>query len=230
MPSLRPAVVQSEFQDVLQGLQSLTQQHEKTYRLQVGALILQRFFGGSAALFGSHDPTKIATFKSFLEIHADDIAELDLSEQTLRRCVRVKICHDSLPAAARDQLTWSALLAVSGLAEVNLRARIAMAAVREHWPLAKVRAAVAQAADARLWDADAQTPGLQLPAPKPAPLPQPGRLVRRSEKWSSAIGQWQREFERIDAKQLSPTQVARLRSAVATLRGQLDAVEQKLAG
>lgn len=229
MPTLRSAVVQSEYQDVVQGLQALTLQHERTYRLQVGALILQRFFGGSAALFSSNDPTKTATFKNFLEIHAADIAELDLSEQTMRRCVRVKICHDSLPASAREQLTWSALLAVSGLGEVNLRARIAMAAVRENWPLGKVRAAVAQAGDDRVWDADAETPGLQLPAPKPPALPQPGRLVSRTEKWTAEVDQWQQEFDRIDPRKLSPAQVARVRSAVATLRSQLDAMERKLA-
>jgi hypothetical protein len=104
---------------VLQGLGALTHQHEKTYRLEVGDLILQRFFGGSAAQFSSPDLGKTSTFATFLQVHAGEVAELDLSESTLLRCVRVKICHDSLPAAAREQLGWSAMLAISSIGEVN---------------------------------------------------------------------------------------------------------------
>lgn len=228
MTSTQAQVIQSEYQDVLQGLQALTNQHEKTYRLKVGELILQRFFGGSAAQFSNSDPTKAAKFADFLKVHATDVAELDLPEHTLRRCVRVKICHDSLPPAARDQLKWSALLAISAIGEVNLRARVAMAAVSENWPLGKVREVVAQAGDGRVWDADPETPGLQLPEPKAEPLPQPGRLVTRTEKWTEEVGQWHQEFDRIDASKLSKAQVERVRTAVATLRGQLDELEKKL--
>lgn len=221
-------IVQSEYQDVLQGLQALTNQHEKTYRLQVGELILKRFFGGSAAQFSSKDPTKLSSFDEFLTVHASDVAELDLSASTLRRCVRVKICHDSLPPASRDRLNWSAMLAISALGDVNLRARLAMAAVSEGWPLGKVREVVAQAQDGRVWDTDPESPGLQLPAPKPESLPQPGRLVARTEKWSEEVVAWQEEFARIDASKLSRAHVERVRLAVATLRGQLDALEGKL--
>ncbi len=228
MTPTQTLIIQSEYQDVLQGLQALTHQHEKTYRLKVGELILHRFFGDSAAQFSSNDPTKAAKFKDFLAVHAGDIAELDLPEQTLRRCVRVKICHDSLPPAARDQLKWSALLAISSIGEVNLRARIAMAAVGENWPLGKVREVVAQAHGGRVWDTDPESPGLQLPAPKPDAAPQPGRLVTRTEKWTEEVDQWHREFDRIDAHKLSKAQVERVRTAVATLRGQLDALERKL--
>ena len=128
MTPTQTVIVQSEYQEVVQGLQALTHQHEKTYRLQVGELILKRFFGGSAAQFSSKDPTKSASFDEFLNLHASDVAELDLSANTLRRCVRVKICHDSLPPASRERLNWSAMLAISALGDVNLRARLAMAA------------------------------------------------------------------------------------------------------
>jgi len=230
MSSTQTQIIQSEYQDVLQSLQALTNQHEKTYRLKVGELILQRFFGGSAAEFSSSDPTKTSKFADFLQVHASDVAELDLPEHTLRRCVRVKICHDTLPPAAREQLKWSALLAISTIGEVNLRARVAMAAVADNWPLGKVREVVAQAHDNRVWDADPEAPGLQLPPPKPEPLPQPGRLVTRTEKWTEEVGNWHQEFDRIDASKLSKDQVERVRTAVATLRGQLDAVERKLVG
>lgn len=228
MAPKQTVIVQSEYQDVVQGLQALTHQHEKTYRLQVGELILKRFFGGSAGQFSSTDPTKATKFDDFLDLHASDVAELDLSATTLRRCVRVKICHDSLPPLGRDQLKWSAMLAISALGDVNLRARLAVAAVNEGWPVGKVREVVAQAQAGRVWDTDPEAPGLQLPAPKPESLPQPGRLVARTEKWSEEVIAWQQEFARIDASKLSHAQVERVRLAVATLREQLDALEGKL--
>lgn len=91
MPNPQPMIIQSEYQDLLQALQTLTERHEKTYRLEVGALILRRCFAGSATLFSSKDPSKNASFASFLQTHAEDLAELDHSEQTLRlnlRCIR----------------------------------------------------------------------------------------------------------------------------------------------
>lgn len=228
MAPKQTVIVQSEYQDVVLGLQALTHQHEKTYRLQVGELILKRFFGGSAGQFSSTDPTKATKFDDFLNLHASDVAELDLSATTLRRCVRVKICHDTLPQASRDQLKWSAMLAISALGDVNLRARLAMAAVTEGWPVGKVREVVAQAQVGRVWDTDPEAPGLQLPAPKPESLPQPGRLVARTEKWSEEVIAWQQEFARIDASKLSHAQVERVRLAVTTLREQLDVLEGKL--
>ena len=103
-----------------------------------------------------------------------------------------------------------------------------MATVSERWPVAKVREAVALVRQNRLWDAEPDQPGLQLPAPKPAPPVQPGRLVTRSEKWVQEVAAWQEEFAQIDAHKLEKAQLARLRAAVAALRGQLDALEAGL--
>jgi hypothetical protein len=231
----RPAVrevqallVQSEFQDALQILQSLTSGHERTYRLAVGQYILQRFFAGQAPLYQSHDKNKQTKFASFLAIHAADLAELDLSEQTLRRCVRVNLCYDTLPPAMRDKLSWSALLAISSVPEPNQRARLAAAAVRESWPVSKVKEAVALAGQNRLWDAEPEKEGLQLPAPKPEPLPQPGRLVTQTEKWTSEVQAWRQEFARIDPSKLNHGQIQRMREAIAALRGQIAELEKSL--
>ena len=228
MSTPQVSITQSEYQDVVQTLQALTAQHERTYRLKVGELILTRFYGGDAGRFSSKATTKDNKFADFLTTHATEVAALDLSEHTLRRCVRVKICYDTLPAGLRDRLAWSATLAISAIPEVNLRARVAMAAVSENWPLGKVREVVAQALDNRVWDTDPSEPGLQLPAPKADPAPQPGRLVTRTEKWSDEIDAWQQEFAQIDADKLSKQQVERLRAAVQKVRGQLEQLEKAL--
>lgn len=222
------AIIQSEYQDIVQALQALTERHEKTYRLEVGALILRRCFAGSAALFSSKDPTKQASFAAFLQTHAGELAELDHSEQTLRRCVRVYLCHQGLPPAVRDRLQWSATLALSAVADPNLRARIAQAAVSEQWPVRRMREVVEQAQQNRVWDSDPGAPGLQLPEPRGPTPPQPGRLVHRTEKWTEEVSAWREEFALIDATKLSPAHRERIAAALATLRGQLDEVEKKL--
>ncbi len=190
--------------------------------------VLQRFFGGRPADYSDRDHRKAAKFADFLQTHAADLAELNLSETSLRRCVRAHVCHSLLPVAVRDELSWSGLLQISTYDEVNGRAQLAMATVAQKWPVAKVKEAVAQAHQRRLWDADPNTDGLQLPPPKPEPAVQPGRLVSRTEKWTEDVGAWHQEFAQIDPSKLSKAQVDRIRTAVATLRGQLDQLEKAL--
>jgi len=223
-------VIQSEYQDVVQSLRALTNQHDKAFRMGIGKLLLDRFFGGRPAEFSSSAPNKPTTFNDFLQIHAEELAGLDLSEHQLRRCVRLHICHALLPPGVRDQLSWSALLQISVLPESNQRARLAAATVQQGWTTAEVRHAVDMARAQRDWDADPETPGLQLPKPAPAPLPQPGRLVNQTEKWPAQIAAWQGEFAKIDATKLSAGQRERLTAAVAAARRQLQELEARLAG
>ncbi len=230
MHPLQPAIAateihQSEYQDVVASLQTLCDRHERPQRLAIGQLILQRFFDGKPASYSSHDPTKPSKFKDFFATHAEDLARLDHSDQTLRRCVRVRICYDLLPPGVRDQLAWSALLAISGLGESNQRAQLAAAALAQDWSVAQVRAAVEQARSHRLWDADPSEPGLQLPDPKPAPPPQPGRLVTRSEKWHDELSEWQAEFARIDPSKLSGPQRQRLKAALGAAKEKIAELE-----
>lgn len=226
MNELRTIQVQSEFQDVLDTLRAMTRDKEMGYRLGVGHYILQRFFGGSASAYSSHDATKAARFTEFAKLHAAELAEFDLSETQLRRCVRAHVCHLLLPPGVRDGLSWSALLHISSLDESNQRARLAAATVAQHWTVAQVKAAVEQANQGRLWDADPDTPGLQLPPPKPPAPIQPGRLVTRSEKWTADLKQFQDEIAQIDPKRLSGDQRTRLRASLATLEQQIQELRQ----
>ena len=228
MNELQPPIVQSEYQDALQSLHALTRDHEKVYRLEVGLYILQRFFGGSAALYGSNDRNKESKFKDFITAHKSELAEMALSDQTLRRCVRVRICYDALPPSVRDRLGWSATLAISTVPDPNQRARIAMATIEQCWTVAQVEAAVALDDQHRLWDAAPDEAGLQLPEPKDPPPPQPGRLAAQSEKWTAELGGWLEAFGRVDASKLSAAHVARMKQAVAAARGQLDELERRL--
>lgn len=137
MPQPEIIQIQSEFQDVVEALRAMTRDKEMAYRLGVGQYILQRFYGGSAAAFSSKDPKKADSFSAFAQQHADDLAEFELGETQLRRCVRVHLCYQLLPPSTRDSLSWSALLHLSTLDEVNQRAQIAAAAVAQRWSVAQ---------------------------------------------------------------------------------------------
>lgn len=221
-------IIQSEFQDIVQSLAALTTQHRQTFRLQVGQLVLQRFFGGQVALFHSRDRTKPAKLAAFLQIHGQELARLGLSEAVLRRCVRVRICYDLLPPGVRDALGYSLLLAISAVEDPNQRARLAAAATREQWTVERTRHAIELAQQRRLWDAAPDTPGLQLPEPKEPAAPQPGRLVTRTEKWGQELAGWHAEFAQIDKAKLSPAQLQRMQVAVQVAREQLAALEALL--
>lgn len=223
-------IVQSEYHDALTTLQALNRDLDTPYRLGVGRYILQRFFGGQAAAYASRDHNKDTKFKDFVGTCADDLAELDLSESTLRRYVRGHICHSQLPPGPRERLRWGSLLALAAVEEPNLRARLATAAVHQQWSLGQLKAAVAQAQQNRLWDADPSTPELELPEPGQTaePAPQPARLVTQTEKWADEIAAWRERYARIDRTRLSEQQVTRMRWAVKELRGELDALEHAL--
>jgi hypothetical protein len=227
---MQPTIVQAEFQDAVLKLRELMQTHARTYRLEVGRYLLQRFYGGRSDAYFSRDPGKENAFTAFVQQHSEDLAGLALSENDLRRSIRVHVCFESLPAGVREQLSWSALLEVSKIGEANLRARVAKAAVDQQWTVAHTRAVVDQALANRVWDADPEQDGLQLPEPDAETPPQPGRLVRRSEKWCDEIDAWQAQFARIDAGKLDKRHVERLRAALARVRGQIQAVEKKLGG
>ncbi len=228
MQELQPAIVQSEFAELIRALKALSDQHDKTFRLEVGQLILQRLYSGDVVLAQSRDRTKPAKFVDFVAMHAEDIAQLNLSEPLLRRCMQVRICYDQLPLGVRDTLGYSALLAISRVAEPHDRARLAMAAVQQGWTVQRTKEAVALADQHRVWDADSEEEGLQLPEPGPAPRLQPGRLVARTEKWSEAIELWQAEFAQVDVAKLSKAQVERLKAALAAAKARLETVEAGL--
>lgn len=224
------SLIQSEYQDVVRELDALTRQHLIPHRLEVGGVILRRFFGGKPALYHDRDPGKESKFGHFLDQHAEDLAQSGLGETVLRQCVRVRICHDLLPPAVRDRLGWSVLVNLSTLLDPTERARLATAAVNERWTVARCKEVIRQAKQGRVWDTDPEAAGLQLPeTEEPGDRdPQPGRLVTRTEKWSEDIATWHQAFARVDPTKLTRQQVARMRAAVQTVRGQLDALEKRL--
>jgi hypothetical protein len=216
--------------EILNELAALTRDHLLHFRLEVGRVILQHFFGGSSAAYSDKDHTKEAKFADFLSDNAADLALLGLKEHTLRQCVALRTVYRSLPTAAQDRLGYSRTLALVAMADPSTRAQLALAAVDRQWTVAELKQGI-DAATAGLWyDTDPQTPGVQaLPIELPAARPQaPGRLVARAEKWAAEFEAFANGWAGVPAGKASKLQQARLKRALTVAVARLQAMAAQL--
>jgi hypothetical protein len=78
--------------------------------IEVGALILNRFYGGQAEQFANHSPNKENPLHELLQ--RPELADLDLTLNTLRGSVRAYLVWRELPEDIRERLPVSTLAAL----------------------------------------------------------------------------------------------------------------------
>ena len=220
-----------EFADVLADLRQLARNHLLVYRVEVGRVLLERFFAGSAAAYTDMDPGKELAFTRFVETCAEELSAFRLGERTLRDCIRTHLVFLTLPPAAREALQFSHVVELTRVADPTLRGQLAVASVAGDWSVVQLKGAIGEAKAGNWYDTDADTPGSQPPPPRelPPPVPQAGRLVTRAEKWAEEVEIWSSQWSAVDASRLSKAQRQRVIAAVTALRAKLDGVERGLA-
>ncbi|MFZ4578170.1 MAG: hypothetical protein ACOYOB_07185 [Myxococcota bacterium] len=219
-----PATTES-FLEILDDLRRLSRDHLLFYRLEVGRLLLDRFFKGSAANYRDFSNAKAHAFVTFATTCADELQVFGLGERTLRHCILARVVFDTLPPPVRDSLGFSHVVELTRVSDPTMRARLALAIVDQNWTVQALQQAIEAAKSGDWYDTDPATPGTQ-PPPAPAPtgkLPQPGRMVAQAEKWLTQTDQWSAQWARMDASKLRPLQRKRAVQAV-------EALQQKLAG
>jgi len=222
------------FAETLAALAALSRDHLLYFRLEVGRLLLDTFFGGDAAAYRSTDRTKAHSFAQFATQCAGDLAEIGLHEQVLRQCIVARIVVASLPAPAAEQLGFSRLVELTRVADAATRSVLAQAAIENAWSSRQLKDAAAAVRAGRWLDADPALPGLQPPAApeqtaQPSKLPQLGRVVTRFEKAAAGLETLGAQWRGLAGRKLTATQKLRLGSAVQRLKGQLAALEAELA-
>lgn len=229
---LAEQTVNHDFTDVLGTLRSLTRNHLVFYRLEVGKVLLQSFFGGSTSAYLDRSPTKAGRFAAFYEQFEAELAELGLKEQVLRQCIVTHIVVQTLPAEVVEQLEFSKLVALTRVKDPTQRARLAKTAVDEGWPVARLREAIDLAMDGLFYDADPEQPGVQPPVQptSDAAKPKPGVVINRVERWAKEAGAWVDALGQVEAQKLTPAQRERLRQALDEVRGRLDGVVGGIGG
>ena len=235
MPTdLQPAVTTNDFAPVLSELAALTRDHLLQYRLEVGRLILDQFFGGSLEACSDRSHAKQTRFADFLGQHPAELDRLGLKEHTLRQCVAVRTVFLGLPPAAKEQLGYTRTLALTRMAEPTTRARLALAAVAENWTVAELKQTIDAARAGHWYDTDPLAAGVQArPAPADAEAPrppQPGRLVVRAEKWSEEFDAFAAGWASVGATRPTRFQRLRLKNALAAAIARLQTLQAGLDG
>ena len=220
----------TEFQTILANLKLLVRDHLLYFRLEVGRVVLDEFFGGDAFAYADRSNTKQAKLAEFMDTHAEDLESYGLKPWLLRECVQVQIVHRTLPPTVREQLGYSHILALIGIGDPTVRAKLANAAITQEMSVAQFKDTVG-AAKANIWyDTDAQTPGVQPKTPPVPPVyvPQPGRLVTQVQKWVGDAHILSAGWAALDPTKVRPAQRAGLKQAIAELRAELAALEAKI--
>ena len=231
MPTdLQLTTAPTEFSAVLANLKSLVRDHLLYFRLEVGRVVLDEFFGGDAFAYADRSNAKQAKLAEFMDTHAEDLESYGLKPWLLRECVQVQIVHRTLPPTVREQLGYSHILALIGIGDPTVRAKLANAAITQEMSVAQFKDTVG-AAKANIWyDTDAQTPGVQPKTPPVPPVyvPQPGRLVTQVQKWVGDAHILSAGWAALDPTKVRPAQRAGLKQAIAELRAELAALEAKI--
>ncbi len=220
----------TEFQTILANLKLLVRDHLLYFRLEVGRVILDSFFGGDSFAYTDRSNAKQTKFTEFLDTHAEDLASFGLKPWLLRESVQVHIVHQTLPPTVPEQLGYTRMLELVRVSDPTKRAQLANAAITQSMTVAQFKDTVGAANSGTWYDTDDATPGVQPKAPVQAalPPPQPGRLITQAEKWLNDAQTLAAGWAAVDPTKVKAGQRDRMKKAVAALRTELEALEKKL--
>ena len=231
--ALQPLSDTTEFDDVLASLQSLTRDFLLGFRLQVGKLLLDRFYAGDIFAYRSKDPTKAASFSRFAETRSAELTDLGLSVAGLRQCINARAAWDQLPAEVRDKLQFSHIVELSRVSDSTQRARLAMDTTLQNWRVDQLRTAIGKSSSGRYYDTDPTTPGTQPPADTAQQAAKPrtsGRMLAQFERTLDDLDSLRADWVAADTAKMSAAHKERAFAVVAGLKLVASQIEASLAG
>ncbi|HNC94612.1 MAG TPA: hypothetical protein PKW90_00735 [Myxococcota bacterium] len=218
-----------DYQATMGRLAALSRNHLLFFRLEVGRLLLEDFFGGEAEAYQSQDPKKAGgSFYGFVESCGEELREIGLGEQVLRQCIQAHIAVRALPVGTVERLLFSHIVELARVGDGATRSVLAQAAVENQWSSRQLRDA-AQAAAAGKWIDGDPSPGLQPVAPEEEEkIPQLGRVVSRFERSAEDLDALSSQWEQVASKKLTGAQKLRVKEAIGRLRARLEEMEGRL--
>lgn len=203
------------------------------FRLEVGKLMLDEYFGGSIHAYRDQDPNKVTSFLHFAKTCQDELAYFGLSATVLRQCIQARVAWDGLPGGVREKLQFSHIVMLARVEEPNARVRLAVDATQQRWNVTQLRDAIARNEDGQYYDVDPETAGTQMPPLRdnaPNTAFQPGRLVTQLVKAGQGLEVWRKSWATVDAGKLRGTERQRVTQALAHLKDQVARLEAELGG
>jgi hypothetical protein len=233
MPNLpaQPIVLKEQFYPVLDQLRALTHSHLIAFRVAVGQLMIERFFGGDPANYHSKDPTKQQKFVSFVDTCADDLSLYGLSNTALRNAIRAASVYNALPGEVSGKLELSHLTSLARCADPEQRSQLAAAAAYNRWTIAELDNAILAARSGQLRDTDPNQPGTQppqVPSGVGSQARNPRRLLTRSEKAATALVGVLGELGTADVAALKAGERERLAALLAAVEARLAQLRGRL--
>ena len=222
-------VPQHDHQATLDRLSQLSRNHLLFFRLEVGRLILQDYFGGDIQAYYSHDPKKPSSFNAFVESCRDQLNEIGLGEQVLRSCIGARIAVAGLPEGTVERLLFSHVVELARVEDGPTRSLLAQATLENQWSSRQLRDAVLSIRAGKWIDTN-PAEGLQPAAPEEEDKsPHLGRVVTRYERSVEALDELAAQWQQVREKKLSSGQKNRLREVLERFRNRLAELEKDLA-
>lgn len=203
-----------DFHTTLHRLETLSRNHILFFRLEVGRLMLQDFFGGQVETYHSRDPKKMQSFRAFVVQCGPQLGEMGFSEVGLRRCILAHIAVAGLPAGTVERLLFAHVLELSRIPDPDTRGILALETVEKNWTSRELRAAT----DAAL--------GLDA-TPPPSP-PQMGRVLSNFEKAVGTIDGLSEQWTQLAGHTLSGRQKQRMFRSLEQLKAKIAVIEAQL--
>lgn len=228
--NLEPIDPKAPYADILEKLHLLSRDMLLAFRLQVGKLLLDRFYAGNVNDYRDNNPYKDTSFAAFLKTCPAELTDLGLGGQVARQCINARVTYDLLPPSVREGLLFSHVVELARLEDPTTRARLAMDTTLRKWTVDQLKEAIGQLALGNYYDTDGATPGTQPPLPhdEPEKALQAGRLVTRLAKVVDELDTWRADWAATNTGKLRGEQRARYKAALAALKAKVAAMEVEL--
>jgi hypothetical protein len=249
-----PITATTAFDDIVDRLGDLTRHHALAYRLEVGQVLLDAFYGGDLHAYQTTSPDKHVRFEEFLRERQEPLARMGLSGRLARQCIRAHGTWRTLPPAVREGLGLGQLSTLTRLGDATQRVEVAVAALQHGWTLQQLVDAVAavkggatlnagkiaaiegvdglggqgEGADAGGGADAARSGDAAAGAALPRGSRQPGRLVTEAERWSAQLEGWALRWGTVELGKLRAAQRQRVLDAAARLEAQAAALRERL--
>ncbi|MCA9639386.1 MAG: hypothetical protein H6747_13900 [Deltaproteobacteria bacterium] len=144
------AATEALLDQAIEHLRSLAHTALVDYAVATGRYLIETFYDGNLGAYYDHRRDKASSFNALCEHRADELAAIGLSRSTLQRYIHAYDTFRVLPPEAREAMSLRSVELLRRVPDQVTRTEIALAAVRQGWSPAELRAEVeAKAAELR---------------------------------------------------------------------------------